>query len=291
LGQTVSKKSGSNEKITTRSASGKSNYIRLGVQLLFFLLVAAIALNQKLEEMRMTITWLPTTCLHAICPFGGVETLYQLATAGSFVQKIEQSALVLMVMAFVLAVVAGPLFCGWICPFGSFQEWLGKLGKKLFNKRFNAFLPSGIDRYLRFMRYGVLVLVLVATAVSAKLIFADYDPYHALFRFYSGEVAAGALIVLGVVIGASLFVERPFCKYLCPYGALLGLFNMFSIFPLRRNASKCINCKACDRSCPMNITVSSSSTVRNHQCISCLKCTSESSCPVADTVALSATKL
>jgi polyferredoxin len=285
----IMEQSGIKEVKKLPSRSG--NVLRFSVQLSFFLLVAAIALNQKLEELRMTITWLPTTCLHAICPFGGVESLYQLVTAGVYVQKIEQSAVVLMVMAFALAVIAGPLFCGWICPLGSFQEWLGKVGKKLTGKKFNNFIPAGIDRYLRVLRYGVLILVLVATGISAKLVFSDYDPYHALFRFYSGEVAAGAFIVLGAVIIGSIFVERPFCKYACPYGALLGLFNFISVFPLRRSESRCTSCKACDRSCPMNIKVSAMQTVRDHQCISCLKCSSESSCPVADTVALSATKL
>lgn len=274
-----------------KSASRKSDMLRLSVQLLFFLFIAAIALNQKLEEMRMTITWLPTTCLHTICPFGGVASLYQLVTTGTYVQKIDQSAMVLMILAFVLAIIAGPLFCGWICPLGSFQEWLGKIGRKIFRNKFNAFIPAGIDRYLRFLRYGVLVAVIAATAVSAKLIFADYDPYHALFRFYSGEVAVSALVVLGIVLAASLFVERPFCKYACPYGAILGIFNFFSVFPLRRSESKCISCKSCDHSCPMNIMVSARNTIRNHQCISCLKCTSESSCPVAGTVSLSMTKL
>ena len=269
----------------------KGNYLRLGVQILFFLFIAAIALNQKLEETRMTITWLPTSCLHALCPFGGVESLYRLVTAGVYVQKIEQSAMVLMILAFVLAIIAGPLFCGWICPLGSFQEWLGKIGRRLFRDKYNAFIPVGIDHFLRFLRYGVLIVVIVATALSAKLVFADYDPYHALFRFYSGEVAVSALVVLGIVLGASLIVERPFCKYACPYGAILGIFNFFSLFPLRRSESKCISCKACDRSCPMNIVVSVKKTIRHHQCIICLKCTSESSCPVADTVSLSMTKL
>ena len=239
----------------------------------------------------MTISWIPTACLHAICPFGGVESLYQVITTGAFLQKIEQSAIVLMIMAFVLALIAGPLFCGWICPLGSFQEWLGKLGKRLWGNKFNAFIPIRIDNNLRYFRYIVLVLVLVATAISAQLVFSDYDPYHALFRFYSGEIPVSAFTVLGIVILASLFLDRPFCKYACPYGALLGIFNFFSLFPIRRNTSKCINCKSCDRSCPMNIMVSTSKTIRNHQCITCLKCTSEYSCPIAGTVALSMTKL
>lgn len=269
----------------------KGNIVRLAIQILFFLIIASIAFNQWLEGMRMAVPWLSTACLHAICPFGGVVSIYQFATTGSFVQKIDQSSMILMYIVFALTLVAGPLFCGWICPLGSFQEWLAGVGRKLFGKRFNGFIPPQIDRYLRFLRYVVLALVLYATAVSATLVFADYDPYHALFKFWSGEVAISSLIVLGIVIVASLFVERTFCKYACPYGALLGLFNFFSIFPLRRSKANCINCKACDIGCPMNIKISTGTVIRDHQCISCLKCTSEFSCPVANTVALSMTKI
>jgi len=94
-----------------------------------------------------------------------------------------------------------------------------------------------------------------------------------------------------VVLVLSLIVERPFCKYACPYGAVLGVFNLFRIFKIRRRRSTCIDCKACDRSCPMNIPVSTSGAVRDHQCISCLKCTSEQVCPVENTVELTTIKL
>jgi polyferredoxin len=284
--------SGTNtSEVIQKSKGKKTNILRLTIQILFFGIIASIAISQYLEGQGMGANWLSGLCLHAVCPFGGVVSIYQMVTAGSFVQKIDQSAFILMYIVFALAVVAGPAFCGWACPLGSFQEWLAALGRKLFGKKFNGFIPSSVDRYLRYFRYAVLVLVIYATATSARLIFADYDPYHALFKFWSNEAAASSLIVLGAVMALSLFVERPFCKYVCPYGAVLGLFNYLRIFQLRRSEAKCIDCKACDRSCPMNITVSTGRVIRDHQCISCLKCTSEFACPVTGTVALSVTKL
>jgi len=136
-----------------------------------------------------------------------------------------------------------------------------------------------------------LIWVVYVTATSATLFFADYDPYYALFNFWTGEVAISSLIILGVVILASLFVDRPFCKYACPYGAILGVFNLFRIFKIKRNISTCIDCKACDRTCPMNIEVSTGKIIRDHQCISCLICTSEDACPLEDTVVMTAGKL
>jgi len=129
------------------------------------------------------------------------------------------------------------------------------------------------------------------TAVTGTLVFSDIDPYFALFNFWRSEVAIGGVFILAVVLVLSLIVERPFCKYACPYGAVLGVFNLFRIFKIRRRPSTCIDCKACDRSCPMNIPVSTSGAVRDHQCISCLKCTSEQVCPVENTVELTTIKL
>jgi len=269
----------------TRKAR-KAGRIRLAVQIGFFSLIAAIAVNHTLAATGAEIPLIGTASLHAICPFGGVVSVYQLATIGTFVQKIHSAAFVLMVIMFLLTLAFGPVFCGWICPFGSVQEWLSSIGRKLWKKRFNAFIPYRFDRYLRYLRYAVLGWVVYVTAVTGKLIFEAYDPYYALFNFWTGEVAVAGLVALGVVAVASLFVERPFCKYACPYGALLGISNLFRIFAIKRNSATCINCSACDRNCPMNIPVSTAGTVRNHQCISCMKCSSEQACPVQKTVEL-----
>lgn len=264
-----------------------SQIIRSFTQIFFFVLVALIAINHTLGESGITIPFISKASLHAICPFGGVETFYNFITSGTIIKKLHESSIVMMVLIFILSIAFGPVFCGWVCPLGSFQEWIGRVGKKIFKRKYNTFVPDILDNYLRYFRYIVLVWVVYATAKTGVLVFLGFDPYHALFNFWTGEVALGSLIVLGLTIIAAFFVERPWCKYACPYGALLGITNLFRIFKIRRNNSSCVQCKACDKSCPMNIKVSEKDVVLNHQCITCMQCTSEQSCPMADTVNLS----
>jgi len=259
-------------------------WLRTIVQIIFFALIALISVNHTLAESGKGIPILSSASLHSLCPFGGVVTIYQYATTGTFVQKIHESAFILMVIGFILAILFGPVFCGWICPFGSIQEWVGKLGRKIFKRRYNFFIPAKIDRILRYLRYLVLAWVLYMTAASATLVFAAVDPYFALFNFWSSELAIGGLVVLLVTLAGSLFIERPWCKYACPYGAVLGITNLFRIFRIRRVPGTCKLDRACDIYCPMNIKVSEKTIIRDHQCISCLECTSEARCPAAGTV-------
>ena len=254
------------------------------VQAFFFVLIAFISINHSLAEAGKGISWLSSASLHALCPFGGVVTLYQFFTSGTLVQKVHDSSLVLMVIGFVMAIIAGPIFCGWVCPMGTFQEWIGKLGKRIFGKRYNHMVPEKWDKRLRYLRYLVAIWVVYMTARSLSLVFANVDPYFALFNFWSSEVALGGLVVLGVTMLLSLVVERPWCKYACPYGAVLGISNLFRVFRIRRNAGLCKLDYACDRACPMNIPVSQLHVVSDHQCISCLECTTEASCPAAGVV-------
>ncbi|MGI6298373.1 MAG: 4Fe-4S binding protein [Saccharofermentanales bacterium] len=269
-----------------KSLSSRKFPVRLAVQIFFFGLIGLIAVNHSLSENGGGIPFLSNASLHAICPFGGVETTYQLLSLGTYVQKVHAGSVVLMAIVFFLAILFGPVFCGWVCPLGSFQEWVGKLGRKLLGRRFGRIIPARLDRALRWFRLPFLVWVVYVTARSGTLLFANLDPYHALFNFWTSEVAPVSLIVLGVTAALSLVVARPWCRYACPYGALLGLFNKVRIFKIRRQASTCINCSRCDRACPMDLDISHQSTVTSMHCISCYECTSERACPVPDTVTM-----
>lgn len=258
--------------------------LRHVVQLVFFLLVALIAINKYLVENGGGVAFFSSASLHSICPFGGVVSVYNLLTVGDYIQKIHSSALVLMGLVFLISVLLGPVFCGWVCPLGTFQEWIGKLGKKVFKKRYNHFVPVRLDGYMRYFRILVMIWVIYMTAKTGLLVFTNVDPYYALFNFWTGEVAIQALVILALTTVGSLFVERPWCKYLCPYGALLGFTNKFKLFKLYRNENTCISCDMCRKSCPMNIDVANLKKVTDLQCISCFECTSENTCPIPETV-------
>jgi len=262
----------------------KKDLIRLAVQIFFLALIILISVNHFRSEQGLAPLLIGAPSLHAVCPFGGVVTIYTYLAEGAFIQKIHQSAFTLMWLVLGLTLLFGPVFCGWVCPFGTVQEFIGKIGRKIFKKRYNNFIPSVIDKPLRYLRYVILALVVVNTAISGKLLFSNFDPYYALFNIWSSEVTRLSLLVLGLTLIGSLFVERPWCKYLCPLGALLGIFNFFRIVKLKRNENICINCKVCDRVCPMNINISTSKVISDHQCISCLLCTDEIACPVSNSL-------
>ncbi|MGF7186844.1 polyferredoxin [Desulfitispora alkaliphila] len=259
-------------------------WTRALVQVFFFLLVAGIVTNRQLVETGNAIPFLAEASIHAICPFGGVESMYQYLVVGSYTREIFQSSFVLMYLVFAMTLLFGAVFCGWVCPLGTVQEWVGKLGRKIFGFKYNKMIPKKVDAAMRYLRYLVLGWVLYGTAKMGHLIFKSIDPYYALFQFWTGEVAVTAFIVLALTLGGSLLVERPWCKYLCPYGAVLGAVAKIRVFALNRNPDTCVSCNLCSNNCPMNIDVADAKSIRHSQCIGCMECTSEAICPAPNTV-------
>lgn len=258
----------------------KLNWLRTIIQIAFLSVVILVSINHYRVSQGLAPLLVGSPSFHSICPFGGVVTAYHYFTEGIFIRQTHQSSFTLMWLVLLLTLFFGPVFCGWVCPIGTVQEFVGKIGRKIFPKKYNQFIPKKIDYWLRYLRYLVLISIVILTAQQLRLVFQDYCPYFNLFSFWSSEVTVSAVILLGIIFVGSLFVERPWCKYLCPLGALLGIFNLFRIIPLRRNDEIYINCRKCDRVCPMNIKISDKKVIRDHQCISCLLCTDEASCPV-----------
>jgi polyferredoxin len=256
---------------------GRKSAGRKSVQIFFFLFAIALSFAHLAESGSSAprfSQWRLLQNFHALCPFGAVETAGRLVFQGRFVQKTGYSNLWAFAGALAGAALLGPGLCSYLCPLGSLQEWVGALGKRVFGKRHNRFVPKGADRALGYLRYAVLAFIVVQTTRLVSLVFSRFDPYYALLRFWSGEVHITALVVLGAVLAASLFTERPWCRWLCPLGGLLGLAQLLSPWKIRVTKSSCTSCGACGRACPMNAVFRGNGVVRDLRCNRCGACLS-----------------
>lgn len=249
-------------------------YLRWCLLALFVVLVSIAAyLHQVLGGTK-------APSIHALCPFGGLESLYQVFTTGSFISKIFAGTLTLFVITLIVALVFRRSFCGLICPFGAIQEFFAKLGQKIFKRK--LIMPSAIDKPLRYLKYVVLVVTVAYAWRTAGLWMAPYDPWSAYAHLPEGlesvwaESAIGLIILVITVLG-SLLYDRFFCKYLCPMGALYGIVGQLSPFKVVRNEKVCIDCGICNKSCPMNIDIQHSLKVTTAECLNCQTCVV--SCP------------
>jgi len=221
----------------------------------------------------------------ALCPFGGLETLGTLVTGGFLIKRIALSSVLLLGATVITALVFRRAFCGRICALGYLQELAGGLGRRLFGAR--RTLPEALDRPARLLKYIVLAVVLALSWTTASLVIRPYDPWAAYNHLASAELLTEfgiGFAVLLVSLAGSLVYDRFFCKYACPMGAFLGLISKASVFAVRRTPETCIDCGACDRACPVNLTVSTADAVTSAECIDCGECVA--ACPVKDTLAV-----
>lgn len=218
--------------------------------------------------------------IHALCPYGGLESLYQVFTAGTFISKIYSGTLILFGITLLVSLVFRRSFCGVICPFGAIQEVFAWLGSILFKRRLE--IPQWLDKPLRLLKYGILFITVFYAWKTAGLWMAPYDPWSAYAHLSEGfesiwEEAPIGLILLGITVLGSLLYDRFFCKYLCPMGALYAIIGKLSPFKTIRRESLCVDCGSCSRVCPMNIDVQHSTAITSAECINCSLCVL--SCP------------
>jgi len=231
----------------------------------------------------------------AFCPFGGLETLYHFVTSsGKFVPHVHMSNLVLAVAVLLTALLARSAFCGWICPLGFLQDLASGASSQLQRRvpavhRFvrtlktRAAFLAVLDRPLRFLKYGVLVWAVGGAALFGVMVSRDYDPWAALLTIAEFSLTPGLLVLL-VTLGASFFVERPWCRYACPLGAASGLVARLGPVYLKRHAPACHGCAVCNKACPMGLDVAKAATIKSPDCIGCLECVA--SCPRAGALEL-----
>lgn len=265
------------------------NRLRLTIQLIFTILTNGYTygyLHGKIYQGNLKYTCVPGlncySCPGALasCPIGALQALLNrqgyhipFAALGFF---------------FLFGSLLGRFVCGWLCPFGLAQDLLHRI--PVFHKKKR--LP--LHHVLKYGKYLVLVLFVIFGSLFlfggfAKVpAFCKYIcPSGTLFgalpllaangqlREQAGGLFLWKLAVLLFILILSVKVYRPFCQYLCPLGAIYGLFNRFSLVQIHWEEEKCVSCGACERACPVALSVREIS--RSPECIRCGRCVS--ACP------------
>ena len=183
-----------------------------------------------------------------------------------------------------IGLLVGRFVCGWLCLFGLLQELLYKIPTPKLR------IPEKIDRPLRYLKYGVLALLVVGLPLLWRSEYGAGVPFFCEYLCPVGTLEGGVplvllndvlrpalgwlfrwkLLILIVCILSSIFIYRPFCKYLCPLGAFYALFQRASLIRMRVDASACVNCGKCAGVCPMQVDPSKSPN--STACIRCGEC-------------------
>ena len=225
----------------------------------------------------------------AFLPIASFMSLSYLIQTGD-VHTVHSAGLYLFIAFLLMSWVAGRAFCAWVCPFGLISESLDAVHRKLFKRRTPLSLPPWLDWPLRSLKYLLLLFFVVAILQESAhqlLLYLD-SPYHAvadikMYRFFANITPFALYVILGL-IGLSFLIPFFWCRYLCPYGALMGVVGLLSPFRIHRDAEACTDCGYCTRTCPSRIKVDQSKWVVSDECTSCMQCVD--GCPVPEALDL-----
>jgi polyferredoxin len=225
--------------------------------------------------------------VEAFLPISALVGLKRLVHTGQW-DEIHPAGLVILLAAIATAFAARKAFCSWVCPVGTISralEWVGK--KTLWRRGRQLVVPRWLDLPLLSLKYVLLAFFLWIVWVQMPLEAVDgfmKAPFNLaadakMLLFFQG-LSATAGAVLGALVVLSIVVKHFWCRYLCPYGALLGLASLASPQRVVRDPATCNDCQACTRACPAQIPVHRRASVWTAECTGCLSCVS--SCTVPD---------
>jgi len=219
-------------------------------------------------------------------PISSLISFYLFLKTGE-IHPAHPAGLAIFFAIILVSFLVGKSFCSWFCPVGFISELLGKLGKKIFKRDIK--IPDFLDYPLRSIKY-LLLAFLVYTVFFMMNEFALKEfldgPYNMVadikMYYFFAKISQFSLIVIAALVLLSVVFRNFWCRYLCPYGALLGIVSLFSLNKIKRNAESCIDCKLCTKVCPSFIKVHKMKSVVSDECTSCMSCID--ACPVKDTL-------
>lgn len=221
-------------------------------------------------------------------PIGALTSLKQWLVSGN-IHPVHPAALVIFLAILLMSLLAKKSFCSWLCPVGTLSEGAYKLGSRIFGRNFRVW--RWLDIPLRGIKYLLLIffvkIILIDMPNEALGSFLD-APYWAvsdikMLRFFT-NMSATTITVLLILTVLSFMYKNFWCRYLCPYGALLGLVSMASPFKIRRDPAGCTGCRRCTQVCPSRLEVHACSSLSSPECTGCLTCVAN--CPERTAIAM-----
>jgi polyferredoxin len=189
--------------------------------------------------------------------------------------------MVLLCVFLLASLLVKKAFCSWLCPVGTVSEYLWKLGRKLFRRNF--IVPRGLDIALRSLKYLLLAFFVFIVFTMPVEGLGDFlaAPFGIIadvkmLNFFRCMGVVG-IVVIAVFVVLSVFIQNFWCRFLCPYGALMGIVSALSPVKIRRDAEACIDCGKCNKACPSQLPVDRLVQVRSVECTGCMECVA--ACP------------
>jgi len=217
----------------------------------------------------------------AFLPIGGLMAFKFFVLTGA-VEPVHPAGFVLFAAILGVSLAMKKGFCGWICPVGTLSQYAWMAGEKIFGRNFR--MAKYADVPLRSLKYVLLgfFLLFIGVLMTPTMMFLFFitDYYKIvdvrMLKFFT-EMSALTACVLIALVALSFVYKNFWCRYLCPYGALLGLLSRVSPVKVRRKEESCVHCHACTRHCPSGIDVEKKEAVASEECFGCLTCVSR--CP------------